>query len=128
MGYSIVPETIVSRIGGLFITIAGVGFAMWARIHLGEHWSNLPSIHQEHELIRTGPYRYVRHPIYAGLILGLKGSLVVVNQVWMLVLVLLVITGLVLKIWDEEMILMDEFGEDYLQYKKQAKVLIPFIL
>lgn len=58
------------RLGG-FLADRG---AVWARVHLGRNWSGIVTVKEDHELIRTGPYGYVRHPIYTGLITGLIGT------------------------------------------------------
>ena len=59
---------------GVLIVAAGLGFTVWARIHLGRNWSGTVTLKQGHEFVRSGPYRYVRHPIYTGLLAAFAGS------------------------------------------------------
>jgi len=58
----------------VLIVAAGLGFTVWARIHLGRNWSGTVTLKQGHEFVRSGPYRYVRHPIYTGLLAAFAGS------------------------------------------------------
>ena len=55
---------------GLLMVVAGLAFAVWARVHLGRNWSGTVTVKENHELIRSGPYAIVRHPIYTGLLLA----------------------------------------------------------
>jgi Isoprenylcysteine carboxyl methyltransferase (ICMT) family len=59
---------------GTAITILGLLFSVWARIHLGQYWSGIITLKEGHKLIRSGPYRFVRHPIYTGFITAMTGS------------------------------------------------------
>ena len=59
---------------GLLLTAAGIGFAIWARLHLGRYWSGIITLKEGHKVITTGPYRWVRHPIYTGWLAGMFGS------------------------------------------------------
>jgi protein-S-isoprenylcysteine O-methyltransferase Ste14 len=124
----IVPAGIGFTIAGLLITIVGLAFAIWARVHLGKNWSGMPVIRKEHSLTRTGPYRFVRHPIYSGLILGLFGTAIGIGYVWIFCCVILVFVLFVIKFRMEEQFLVDEFGEEYVRYKKEVKALIPYVI
>ena len=73
LGMRFAPDTIVVAVVGVVLTAAGVALAMWSRLVLGENWSAAVSIRKNHELIRMGPYRTMRHPIYTGMLLGLLG-------------------------------------------------------
>ncbi len=70
------------EIFGVILVIAGLGFSVWSRIHLGRNWSNYPTHKIDHELVTSGPYRYVRHPIYTGMILGAFGTALVIGVPW----------------------------------------------
>src|SRR5262245_5097628 len=78
MNFRILPDTPVTRAAALALTVMGFGIAIWARLHLGGNWSASVTVKEEHALIQTGPYAYVRHPIYSGFTLGATG-LVIVN-------------------------------------------------
>ena len=58
---------------GAALTLAGLLFAVWARLYLGKNWSGMVTVKHDHELIRSGPYRFVRHPIYSGILAGARG-------------------------------------------------------
>jgi protein-S-isoprenylcysteine O-methyltransferase Ste14 len=114
------------QVAGVILCGGGVAFAIWARRHLGRDWSGTPSIKEGHELVTSGPYRFVRHPIYTGMILALFGSALVNGFMWVIVFILLTIVFL-LRIPKEEGYMMQLFPDRYPEYKKQTKALIPFV-
>lgn len=124
----VIPDGIASGLIGIMITIIGLGFAVWARIHLGRNWSSRPGIKVDHTLIRTGPYRFVRNPIYTGILFGYAGTALVIGELWAFLLILFVLAVFLMKILVEEKFLLEEFGEAYLQYRKEVKALIPYLL
>jgi protein-S-isoprenylcysteine O-methyltransferase Ste14 len=125
---AIFPETLWTQTGGILLCAAGIALAIWARRILGSNWSGLITLKENHELIRTGPYRFVRHPIYSGIILGVIGSIIAVNPTVRGLLILGVVAiGLKLKSLGEEKILLPEFPEAYPEYKREVKSLIPFV-
>lgn len=111
---------------GVCLCLAGQGFAVWARRHLGRNWGIPMSLKEGHELITTGPYRYLRHPIYTGILLAMLGSSIAVGRVW---LVVLMVVGLFLiySARTEEQLMMQAFPREYPEYKKKTKALIPFV-
>jgi protein-S-isoprenylcysteine O-methyltransferase Ste14 len=68
------PVTVPIALAGLLVVLIGVGFTIWARFMLGTNWSNNVTVKEDHTLVRTGPYRIARHPIYSGILLGMLGS------------------------------------------------------
>ena len=127
-GTPIFQETIWTQIGGLLLCAAGIGTTLWARRILGSNWSGLITLKENHELIRTGPYRFVRHPIYSGLILAVAGSVIAADPFLRgVILLALVAIGLKLKSLGEEKILIPQFPESYPIYKREVKSLIPFV-
>jgi protein-S-isoprenylcysteine O-methyltransferase Ste14 len=124
----IVPATPPFAVAGLVITAGGLGFAVWARIHLGKNWSGSPAIRVGQKIIRSGPYRIVRNPIYAGILLGVTGTALALGTVWALCTIPLLLAAFLLKIHVEEQFLLEEFGEEYLQYKREVRALIPFVI
>jgi protein-S-isoprenylcysteine O-methyltransferase Ste14 len=122
------PDNIALKIIGIILLIIGLGFAVWARVHLGRNWSANPVIKEDHKLIRTGPYNIVRHPIYSGIWLGVIGTAIVLEIIAGLLFMLLILVGFWLKIRGEEEILSEEFGQEYSQYKKEVKALIPYLI
>ena len=77
---------------GLIMVAAGIAFAVWARHYLGRNWSGTVTVKQDHELIRSGPYRLVRHPIYTGLLLAILGTAVAFGE-WRGLLAFALLTG-----------------------------------
>ena len=119
---------ILPALPGIALTLAGLGFAVWARIHLGKNWSGQPVIRTDHVLIRTGPYHIVRNPIYTGILAALVGTTLVVGQLWVVIVTAILLIVFVMKIKMEEKFLLEEFGESFINYKKEVKSLIPYIL
>jgi hypothetical protein len=112
---------------GLALTAAGLLFTVWARAHLGRNWSGIITLKSDHELIRTGPYAYVRHPIYTGMLLAALGSALAANRFDAMLGVCLVLLAFVIKLRREESLLTQEFGDHYHAFKREVPALIPFI-
>lgn len=122
------PDNIVVKLIGILILFSGLSFAIWARIHLGQYWSGRITIKVDHKLIRTGPYKIVRHPIYTGIMFGFIGSVIVSGEMSAILAFILMLAALLIKISEEEKFLVEEFGPTYIQYKQEVKSLIPFII
>jgi protein-S-isoprenylcysteine O-methyltransferase Ste14 len=112
---------------GAAVTIAGLLFAVWAREHLGKNWSRSVTIKQGHELITSGPYAVVRHPIYSGILTGFLGMAIAVSQVRGFVAFALVFLALWLKLRMEEEWMRSQFGETYATYARQTAALVPYL-
>lgn len=114
------------QVVGVIILAAGVAFAIWARRHLGRDWSGTPSMKEGHELVTSGPYRFVRHPIYTGITVAFIGSALVNGFAWIIIFV--IFTALLLfRIPKEEGYMMQLFPDRYPEYKRRTKALIPFV-
>ena len=113
---------------GAAITVAGLLFSVWARRHIGTNWSGIVTIKEGHELITSGPYAIVRHPIYTGLLLGFAGSALAVGE-WRGVLAFVIVFwALWRKARYEERWMHEQFGDAYTEYSKHVAALIPGIL
>ena len=113
---------------GALLTAVGLGFSAWARVHIGRNWSATVTVKQQHELIRSGPYAIVRHPIYSGILLAFIGSALARGQ-WRGVLALaIVIVALWRKLRLEERWMSETFGDEYQRYRARTAALIPFLL
>jgi protein-S-isoprenylcysteine O-methyltransferase Ste14 len=98
---------------------------MWARISLGQYWSDKVVLKVDHQLIRSGPYARMRHPIYSGVLLGVAGSALVINE-WRGVLAfVLLLTNYAIKANREDKILAGAFAEDFNEHKRRAGFLLP---
>lgn len=125
LGTRFMPRTWASAILGVVLTWSGIGLAIWARYHLAEYWSARITIKEDHQLIRTGPYTHLRHPIYSGLVLATIGSALVIDK-WRCVLgVCLVLTGYCFKAMKEEAMLGQQFGDAFREHQKHTGFLIP---
>lgn len=113
---------------GAAVTIAGLLFAVWAREHLGRNWSRSVTIKQGHELITTGPYAVVRHPIYTGILTGFLGMAIAISQVRGFIAFVLVFVALWLKLRMEEQWMRSQFGEAYATYARKTAALVPYLL
>lgn len=111
----------------LLLTVAGMGVSVWARVHLGRNWSQAVTVKEEHELIRSGPYRLLRHPIYTGFLLAVLGMVALDGIFASLLGFGLVALALVKKILLEEQWLAEHFGERWLEYRKDSRKLIPYV-
>ncbi|HVY69240.1 MAG TPA: isoprenylcysteine carboxylmethyltransferase family protein [Verrucomicrobiae bacterium] len=122
------PDTAAVFWIGAGIVTAGLGFAAWARVHLGQYWSGTITLKAGHRLIRTGPYALARHPIYTGFVTGIAGTAVALGEWRGLLGAAFVITAYLRKIRIEERWLTTEFGEEYARYQREVKALVPFLL
>jgi len=110
---------------GIALTWFGTAVAIWARYCIGEYWSARVTLKEGHQLIRSGPYRFVRHPIYTGMLLGCIGAALVVGE-WRAVLaVVLLLAAHSRKALREESLLTTEFGEEYAAYRRTTGFLFP---
>ena len=111
---------------GAFLSVAGIGFAIWARWHLGRNWGMPMTKKAEPELVTSGPYAFVRHPIYTGVICAVFGSAFVNSTVWAIPAVLLTAYFLY-SAKAEEQFFQQQFPKQYPAYKKRTKMIIPYV-
>jgi protein-S-isoprenylcysteine O-methyltransferase Ste14 len=121
-----VHSVILAAIGALLFA-GGIALAIWARLHLGRNWGMPMTQRAEPELVTSGPYRFVRHPIYTGLLTAMLGTALVDNLLGLIVVAVLVAyfyyCGII-----EERNLTATFPKAYPEYKSRTKMLIPFLL
>ena len=111
---------------GVVVLIAGLAFAVWARVHLGSNWSGSVTVKEGHELIRTGPYGYVRHPIYTGLVAGLLGTAICSGTLRAALGLVIITAALTRKLRTEERFMRETFPAEYPDYAASVPALIPF--
>lgn len=121
------PQSIPVSLFGLLLTTLGIGLAIWARFFLGANWSAEPTVKRDHTLIVEGPYRFVRHPIYAGFLAALLGTAFVQTETRTLIIFVFVFVIFSIKARTEEKLMIETFGDQYLQYMQSVKGLIPFL-
>jgi protein-S-isoprenylcysteine O-methyltransferase Ste14 len=114
------------RLAFVFLFLAAL-FALWGRFALGSNWSFRPEIKRGHKLVTTGPYAFVRHPMYTGLSFMGIGLAMISGSIIAYLSALAMITVLALRIGIEERLLEKQFGDEYRQYQLKTKRLIPFL-
>lgn len=112
---------------GVMLIAGGLGFSIWARQHLGRNWSGTVQVKQDHQLICTGPYRFVRHPIYTGILLAFLGNAIVVDQWSALLAVFIAFGSFWRKLTIEERFMRETFGSVYGEYRGRTAALIPYL-
>lgn len=112
---------------GFALTFFGLAFAVWARVTLGGNWSASVTRKVGHTLVREGPYRLVRHPIYTGLLVAALGVSLATGRTCGLAGVALACAGFWMKSVTEEQFMLAEFGLDYLRYCHEVRSLIPYV-
>jgi protein-S-isoprenylcysteine O-methyltransferase Ste14 len=125
LGARFVPFSMAVGIAGLGLTAAGVMLAIWARWHIGQNWSAVVSIRADHELIGTGPYRTMRHPIYTGILLALAGTGLLAGEMRVLMAFGIAWTAFYLKARKEEAWLAREFGEEFAAHARKKGMFLP---
>lgn len=110
---------------GVLLTAAGIAVAFWARWHLGTNWSGVVTLKEGHELIRTGPYRSIRHPIYTGMLLALLGTAITFGEVRALLAVAITWLSFYVKARREESFLAQEFGPGFAEHKRHTGMFLP---
>jgi protein-S-isoprenylcysteine O-methyltransferase Ste14 len=127
-----ISRTVPLRLGvtgqwvGVGLCLAGIGFAVWARVYIGRNWGMPMSLREGHELVTAGPYAYVRHPIYSGLMLAMIGSALTEGLLWLL-LFALYFAYFLFSARSEEKTMLAQFPDAYPAYRRRTKMLIPFV-
>lgn len=124
----ILPQTLGVRVIADGIGIAGTAILLWARTTLGRNWSGAVTLKEDHELIQRGPYAYVRHPIYGGMLL--LGLAVAIHYATLGGFVLLAVccVGFAMKMREEELLMVEHFPERYRAYRARVKAIVPHVL
>jgi protein-S-isoprenylcysteine O-methyltransferase Ste14 len=112
---------------GLAVFVLGLALAVWARVYLGRNWGMPMSQKADPELVTTGPYSKVRHPIYSGIILAMVGTAIAVSPYWLIGAVIISAYFLYSAVV-EERTMAKTFPEAYPPYKHATKMLIPYVL
>jgi len=124
----VVPHADSIRILGAAICAYGLFVTIWARRTLAGNWSSDVTFKQGHESIRTGPYRFVRHPIYTGLLIMSLGTAIEIGQLHCWLSLVVTAAGFWIKLKQEERLLLRHFPNEYPAYQKEVKALVPFVL
>jgi protein-S-isoprenylcysteine O-methyltransferase Ste14 len=128
LGERILPRAAWPFWMGAAVTLAGLLFSVLARAYLGGNWSGTVTVKENHELVTSGPYSVVRHPIYTGLLLAIMGSAFARGDLAGVAAVALAFWALWRKLNIEERWMREQFGEKYVAYSQRVAALVPFLL
>jgi protein-S-isoprenylcysteine O-methyltransferase Ste14 len=128
LNHRVIPHLEALAWIGLVLCVAGLVVCIWARFTLGRNWSGVVTLKGGHELITRGPYAWVRHPIYTGLLAMFVGTVIVFGQIAGIIAVPLVFFGIWIKLRYEEKLMLQKFPEEYAAYQQRVRRLIPFVL
>ena len=127
-GSALADTASATRAGiGVALCVVGLAFAVWARAHLGRNWGMPRAVKEDPELVMTGPYAYVRHPIYAGMFVAMIGSGLVAGWPWILFTVVFAAYFLY-SATEEEKLMLRTFPDSYPEYQQRTKMLVPYVL
>jgi len=112
-------------LAGVILTWAGVLFAIWARYHLGRFWSATVALREGHQLIRSGPYAFIRHPIYTGVLAGILGTALAVGRYRGLVAFAVAVAAFAAKSRQEEKLLDAQFGAEFEEHRRHTGFFLP---
>ena len=127
MSLHVTPESEATWWAGAFVCVAGLGIAIWARWTLGGNWSGNVTFKQDHQLVKTGPYRFARHPIYTGILIMCSAQGIQFGRLHFWIGWLIIFVGLWIKLKQEEVVMLRHFPE-YSEYRKQVKAIVPFVV
>jgi len=122
------PVTVPVLGTAVILMTCGFAFVIWARRHLGRYWSARVTLKQGHQLIESGPYGLVRHPIYSGLLLSMAATVMTIATAQSLCGYAVLLGALIFKLAVEERLLAAHLGPAYKDYQKRVKALIPGVI
>ena len=128
LNLGIVPNVAPTAWAAAVLCVIGLAFAFWARVTLGRNWSGVVTLKEGHELVEGGPYRFVRHPIYTGILTMFFATALALGHLAGFAAALLVLASFWIKLRDEEQLMLQQFPERYAAYRRRAKRIIPFVL
>ena len=125
LGMRFLPDTPTWAVTGLALTLVGCLFAIWARVTLGANWSGPATVKADHALIVSGPYALARHPIYTGLLVAALGTGLATGKMRCILGFGIIVLALIVKMSQEERLMLQTFPEAYPAYRRRVKALIP---
>jgi protein-S-isoprenylcysteine O-methyltransferase Ste14 len=128
LNHRVIPHLDALAWIGAVLCIAGLIFCVWARFTLGRNWSGVVTFKGGHELITRGPYAFVRHPIYTGLLTMFVATVIVLGHVAGIIAIPIVFVSFWIKLRSEEKLMLEKFPNEYAAYQQRVKRLIPFVL
>jgi protein-S-isoprenylcysteine O-methyltransferase Ste14 len=127
LNHRVIPHVEALAWTGVVLCIAGLAFCIWARFTLGRNWSGVVTLKGGHELITSGPYTLVRHPIYTGLLTMFVATVIVLGHFAGIIAMPFVFVSFWIKLRHEEKLMLKQFSNEYAAYQQRVKRLIPFV-
>ena len=124
----IVPHVTPTALAAAALCLIGLAFAVWARVTLGRNWSGVVTLKEGHELIERGPYRFVRHPIYTGILTMFFATALALGHLAGFAATLLMFASFWIKLRDEEKLMLQQFPGQYAAYRRRTRRIIPLVL
>jgi protein-S-isoprenylcysteine O-methyltransferase Ste14 len=121
----VIPLSSAFAYAGFGAVLVGIAIAVWARIHLAQYWSDKVVLKVDHQLVRSGPYAYMRHPIYSGVLLGVLGTALVLGQLRGALAFVLLLANYAIKARREDRMLAEHFPEEFREHSRRAGFLLP---
>lgn len=128
LNLGIIPHVAPTAWAAAVLCVIGLVFSVWARVTLGRNWSGVVTLKEGHELVERGPYRFVRHPIYTGILTMFLATALAQGRLSGFIGTLLLFASFWIKLRDEEKLMLQQFPERYTDYRRRAKRIIPFVL
>jgi len=128
LNLALTPRTDLTQAVAAVVCVCGLFITLWARWTLAGNWSSEVTFKKDHELIKTGPYRFVRHPIYTGLLMMSLGVALEYGRLRCWLGPLAWGMGFWIKLKQEEALMIQHFPETYPAYRQQVKALVPFVI
>jgi protein-S-isoprenylcysteine O-methyltransferase Ste14 len=125
-GHAVNHDLLLGGIG-LALFAAGLALAVWARVYIGSNWGMPMTQKDDPELVTTGPYHLIRHPIYSGILLAMVGTAVAVSVYWVIAVAVLG-AYFIYSATQEERYMTERFPDAYPDYRRSTKMLVPFLL
>ena len=123
----VLPHVALNAWAAAVSCVIGLAFALWARVTLGRNWSGVVTLKEGHELVERGPYRFVRHPIYTGILTMFFATALAQGHLSGFVGTLLMFASFWIKLRDEEKLMLQQFPERYGDFRRRTNRIIPFI-
>jgi protein-S-isoprenylcysteine O-methyltransferase Ste14 len=128
LSFRIIPDSTAIACAAAALCVVGLAFAIWARVTLGRNWSGVVTLKEEHELVQRGPYRFVRHPIYTGILAMFFATALSQGRLSGFLGTLLMFASFWIKLRDEEKLMLQQFRDQYRAYQQRVKCIIPFVV
>jgi protein-S-isoprenylcysteine O-methyltransferase Ste14 len=125
-GPAVIPDSEAAHVAAFLLTLGGLAFALWSRFIIGRNWSAVITIKQDHELIRSGPYAIVRHPIYCGFLTAVIGAAIERGTIEAFAGAAILAIIFRFKSELEEKFMIEHFGDAYRKYRMEVGAIIPF--